>query len=369
MKIDDFFLKFTDKLAYLDLKKEAADKLGVSVTMPIRVSDFSQGIKKGEFDDHIDASLFAKGIIWNLAIDPNFIYADEYKRVIKNIVKKPADMAIQMGMDAIEKNDETSALIAFRAACILDENNKFAKLQYGNLLWRMEDLDEDTKNNFIKKASSLFEEALRIDDKDPLINLSLAQLNEYLGNFNKALAYYQVALSEGKTDDFNDGVRDAMRGIENEADLEDAIYHMRKADYGCALDHLIALGSKSDRWDVDYYSGLCKQNLSDYKGACQSFNKALEKGGNLEDVYNGLVYNYTALGEEDMALIAANSGLKAFPEALRIRFNRAILLFQKGKNKEALEDLDYILAYQDLSDEFFNQIMMLKEEINRGPAI
>ncbi len=368
MKIDDFFLKFTDKLAYLDLKKEAADKLNVSVTMPIRVSDFSQGIRQGDFDDHIDASLFVKGIIWNLAIDPDFIYANEYKRVIKNLVKKPADMAIQMGMESIENNDQISALIAFRAANILDEKNKFAKLQYGNLLWRMEDLDEDTKNNFIKKASSLFEEALRIDDKDPLINLSLGQLNEYLGNFSKALAYYQIALSEGKTDDFNDQVREAMRGIESEAEIEDAIYHMRRADYAGALDHLITLGAKSDRWDVDYYAGLCKQNLSDYQGACQFFNMALEKGGYLEDIYNGLVYNYTALGDVDGALIAANSGLKKFPEALRIRFNRAIILFQKGKNKEALDDLDYILAYQDLSDEFFNQIMMLKEEINKVKA-
>lgn len=365
MTIDEYFLKFTERLAYLDLKEDVGKKLEITSPMPIRMEDFSKAIKEQDFKEKIDAHYFAKGMIWNLAIDPHFIYANEYKKILQKIVKKPSDMAIRLGMEYIKNGENESALIAFRAANILNPSSKFAKSQYANLLWRTPNLDKETSEAFVKESSKLLEEALRIDDKDPFVNLSLAELNASLAHYNKALSYYQIALSEVENEEFIENVREGMRSIKDEADLENAIYEINRVDYDEALEILYRLESQTNRWDVYYYIGLCKQNMAEYGVAVEAFRKALDKGGNLEDIHNGLVYNLTALGRYEEALEACNLGINIFPAALRLRFNRAVILFQLDKKEEALEDLDFLLAYQDLSDEFFNQIMILREEVNR----
>lgn len=366
MRLEDYFTQFTKDLAYLDLKEEAQKKWGIDpIPMPIRVQDFLGGIQEGQLDREIDYSYFVKGMIWNLGIDPDFIHAQDYLDLLKRTVKEADRFALNMGLEAAAEGKDREALIAFRAAGIINPDNLSAQVHFGDLLWRIPSLSEEDQADMVHQASHILEEALNKDDHSPLANTALGQINEGMGHFSKATAYYQRALEWAEDPEVKEEVRRALERIEPETEIESALYFMRRADYGQAVDILSKLGQKTRRYDVFYYLGLSYQNMSAYDLAAGAFQEALDRGGDFEDLYNGWVYALTAWGKRDQALAAANKGLDHYPSALRLRYNRAILLFLAGKKDKAMEDINELLSYDDLSDEFFNEIMSLREEISK----
>lgn len=365
MILQDYFSQFTKALAYLDLKEEAQKKWAIDpMPMPIRVQDFIGGIQEGVLDQAIDYSFFVKGMVWNLGIDPDFKYADAYRELLERTVKEPDAYAVGLGMDALAGGKTEDALIAFRAAHVLSPDNLFALVHYGDLLWRIPSLSDEDQKEMVHQASHLLERALRLDEKSPLANTALGQINEGMGNYSKATAYYQRALQWTEDAQVQEEIRQAMEGIAEETAIESALYYMRRADYGRAADLLNKLVPTSHRYDIFYYLGLSYQNLGHFEEAAQAFQEAIDRGGDFEDLYNGWVYCLSAVGKRDQALAAASKGLDRFPSALRLRFNRAILLTLAGKKEEALEDLNALLSYDDLSDEFFSEVMTLREQIS-----
>lgn len=365
MRLEDYFIRFTKDLAYLDLKEDAQKKWGIGpIPLPIRLQDFLGGIENGHLDQEIEYSFFVKGMIWNLGIDPDFTYAEEYKDLLGRTVKEADRFALQMGLEAEAKGKNVDALIAFRSASIINPENTSALIHLGDLLWKIPSLSEEDREDMVHQASHILEKALDMDDRSPLANIALGQLNEGMGHYSKATAYYKRALEWAEDPEMKDEVRLLMENIEPETEIESALYFMRRADYSRSVDILSKLAKHSKRYDVYYYLGLCYQNLSAYDLAAFAFQEALDRGGDFEDLYNGWVYTLNACGKRDQALAAANKGLDRFPAALRLRFNRAILLALSGKNDRAMEDINELLSYDDLSDEFFNEIMSLREEIS-----
>lgn len=363
MQVDKYFLQFSRDLAYLDLKKEAASSfLTPGLPLPIRTFDFIEGLKENRLDQSIDLSYFLKGMVWNLGIDPDFKFAPEYKEILKKAIQEPDRFACQLALE--DKNPDHSR-IAFRAALELNPENHFARVHLASLFYSyaMDSSLEKDREAFIKEASRLYEEVLQAQEDNVFANTGLGQINEGLGHYLKAKAYYQRALAAAPREEIREEIRQAIRAIEPQAFIEDGIYYLNRANYEKAIEAFNQAKKDQTRYDVYYYLGTAFQNLERYREAEESFKMALEKGGDFEDLYNGLVYNLNAEGKIDEALKYANLGLDRHPSGLRLRFNRAILLAVLGNRKKALEDLDFLLGYSDLSDEFFSQSMTLKEEI------
>lgn len=367
MQYDEYFLKFSKELAYLDLKKEGDHPIlrDKDLPLPIRTFDLLEGIEKDQLEKSIDLSYFLKGMIWNLGIDPDFKYAEKYKEILKESIKEPDRFASQLGMDALKEGNLDHARIAFRAAIVINPENLFAKTHLAQLIFNyaLKNLEGKDQKAFILKASSLYEEVLSVQEDNLLANTGLAQLNENLGHFLKAQAYYQRALEAAPNEDIREEVRQAMENIQAEVAIEEGIYYLNRADYDNAIHSFNLAKKDQNRYDVYYYLGTAFQNIENYEQAANNFKIALDKGGDFEDIYNGLVYNLNALGRLNEALAYANVGLKRHPSSLRIRFNRAILYAVSGQKKKALEDIDFLLGYADLSDEFFSQVMSLREEL------
>ena len=93
------------------------------------------------------------------------------------------------------------------------------------------------------------------------------------------------------------------------------------------------------------------------------FEESLEKGADFSTLYTDLVYVKYLLNKEYEAIQIANEAVEKYPSDIKLRYNRAVILISLNQNKKAIEDLDFILEYQDLSDEMFNQIMKIKESI------
>lgn len=187
-----------------------------------------------------------------------------------------------------------------------------------------------------------------------------------MGNYAKATAYYQRAMAHTDQEPILSELREAIRRIAPETAIENGLYAMRRADFESAIEILMEAKAESNRYDVDYYLGVAYQSMGNYDASVEALSASLQKGGDFGELYNALVFSLSQKGEIVHAGEVADEGLKKHPADLRLRYNRAALLGKMGKKEKAIEDLDFILEYADLSDEMFNQTMILKTEIQNS---
>lgn len=86
-KIDQYFLNFTDKLAYIDLKKESSYELLNKTPLALYAKDLSENVISGEFENKINLDMILDGLIINLGIDKDFRYKESYIKIIENYIK------------------------------------------------------------------------------------------------------------------------------------------------------------------------------------------------------------------------------------------------------------------------------------------
>lgn len=383
--IEKYFLKHTKQLAYLELKREAAaDALAMleELPLPICLFDFTDGLSGHRFDHTLDLELVIKGMIYNIGIDPDFMHVAAYRNFLESRGLDGAGLAVGLAIEAMREagstmapSDDTSdaldaipaitpeekAIIALRAATVLAPQELMIRARYAQLLWQLPHGEETSK--FVAEASRLLESVLHEDEGHAYANMALGEMNERMGQYLKATAYYRRALASSSDEESAQQIRDRMQSIAADAGVENAIYYIRRADYRRAVEALMPVKAQSNRYDVDYYLGVAYENIANYEAATSAFESALEKGADFEALYNDLVFSLNAQGALIKAKRYADEGLEHHPAALKLRYNRAIVLSQLGKAEDAVSDCDFILEYHDLSDELFNQTMLLREQL------
>ncbi|MDD7543550.1 MAG: hypothetical protein PUK05_05035 [Peptoniphilaceae bacterium] len=400
MKIKDLLKSWNDRVAFLELKPGHAMIGSVNtegVPLPIRMVDFLNGIES-ELAETIDLRFFLKGMVWILGIDAEFPYRDTYRKILREALREPDQYAAQLGVEELQQvqrylqeqelrpetvlSEETAhpqdpeteeklrfhttqAMIAFHAAYLLNDHNTFAAVQFARLLvqyHRIADQGEDA----VQEASHILEHALHHDDTNPVANEALGELNENMGNYAKATAYYQRAMAHTDQEPILNELREAVRRIAPETAIENGVYAMRHADFEAAIEILMEAKAESNRYDVDYYLGVAYQSMGNYDASVEALSASLQKGGDFGELYNALVFSLSQKGEIVHAKEVADEGVEKHPADLRLRYNRAALLGEMGRKEKAIEDLNFILEYADLSDEMFNQTMILKTKIQNS---
>ena len=362
--IDKYFRDKTTKLSYLELKnvKEQYIDYGLNdIPLPIVTDNLMQGLQNAKFENEVSIDFIVEGMLYNIALDNEFKYIDDYKNVLKYILDNPAMYAVNLGIKKLDTSLE-EAIILFRAAYILDEKNNYAVYNYARLLWRL-DIDEDDRGYYISRSVKLLEQTLVNDSEFALGYYELANIFKAIGEYLKAMNYYKKTLAIVEIDSLQDEIRTLMVEIEPDALVEDAIYFINKMDYSKALEILSEASKKASRFDVLYYMAVCYMNLERLDLAEEYFEKALDGGADFSTLYIDYIYVLYAQGRPEIALDVANEAVEKYPTDIKLRYNRALILVELGASSKAIEDLDFILEYQDLSDEMFNQVMIVKESL------
>lgn len=361
-KIDDFFKKNTEKIIYIELKKapEEIKDLAKGLELPVISEEFLKDMKDGLLDEEISIKYVVDGILLNLGIDKDFKYMDRYLEILKKVTKKDYPQA--RAIKALKENEENK-LIYLRAAYLLDNKNVFIAYLYASNLWR--NSKEENQEEFNKEAIRILEESLRVDETYVPSLFELGELNNALGNYIKASLYFEKALSYSDNDEVKEEIRGRIEDVKVPAGVEDAIYHIGKGDYSRAINILNKVNQISNRYDTFYYLGVSYMNMGDFDQAIEYFEKALEYK-TFAVLYNDYIYTLFIKGDSTKALEISNRAIDEFPSDIRIRYNRAMIYQQLGREKEALEDLDFILEYDDLSDELFSKIMEVRESIKKA---
>lgn len=356
-EISVFFKEGKDKILYLNFNKlpEKIEKLTNVKDFPVPSDKLIDGIKSKKLDEELNLSFVADGILLNLAIDKDFIYMDEYLKVLDLIAG--LDYAKSRAIKAI-KDEDKDALLYARAAYLKDPSEKISAYNYARILWR----ENSDREDFIRISIKILDYIYKQDRKFTPAIFELGEINHALGNYIKAKLYYEKALLNTDVAPVKEEIRARLNEVGVPANIEDAIYNINKSNFEKAISILKKVEKLASRYDTTYYLGVCYMNLGDLSKAIEYFYET-EKHADFAVLYNDLIYCLYISGKNQEALDIADKAIEIHPTDIKIRYNRALLLMQENKLDDAKKDIDFVLEYDDISDELFSQFMELRQII------
>ncbi|MEK6239066.1 MAG: tetratricopeptide repeat protein, partial [Planctomycetales bacterium] len=143
-----------------------------------------------------------------------------------------------------------------------------------------------------------------------------------------------------------------------------------RGDFQAALEAYDALRSEKGSGDVLYYRGNLKKKMGDLQGAMTDLNRAIELQPLDPDCYNLRVYVSWLQGDLDAAVADGDKSLRIREDQPWMRFTRALILHQQGKNHEALREYQQLISNDDknLKDLAALRIYLLHTQLGEPQA-
>ncbi len=358
--LDGYFIKYTDRLAYIELRDESPNVDLKGISLPIYMEDMKEGIQSGDFASEINLEIILEAMLLNIAIDPNFVYRKDYEKILKKYLKNLGDYTANKSVN-YEETDRTKALLMARAGYILDPENKYNAYLYARLLWPIayED-DGEYQNAFVKEALRILQEILKHDENFKLSYYELGKIYANLGEYIKARSYYNNALRLTDDEMAKNDIRNKLMTIDDNAEIEQALYYIGKSNYDQAVRTLTKLLSKTKRADAYYYLGVAYQNLGQYENSIMAFENSLDLNADFRELYNDYAISLYLNKKEIEALGIIGQGLKKYPQDPRMTYNKIQINLVLGNKEKAKEDIEELLTYDDLTEEIKENLQIIK---------
>ncbi|MDU2565764.1 MAG: tetratricopeptide repeat protein [Anaerococcus sp.] len=362
MRLDNYFIKFTNNLAYLDLKESADYELLNDLPLPIYVSDMQSGILTGQMADKIDVENFLQGMLINIGADPEFIHNEEYKSIIAHYIPDVSKYTASISLN-IADEDIGKALLLLRAGYLLNPLDNYNAYLYARLLWpRAYEVEDKFKDDFIRESLEILQSILNKDNNFAIAYYELGNIYANLGEYVKSRNYYNNALRKTDTDEACNEIRDRLSEINDNAEIEEALYFIGKGNYNEAIIKLTGLLSNKKRADAYYYLGVAYQNIEQYENSIMAFENSLDSGAEFREIYNDYAISLYVSGKEIEALDLIDEGLLKYPSDPRLAYNKIQINLTLGNLSRAKEDIEELLTFDDLSDEIRANLMTIKNQ-------
>lgn len=362
MRLDNYFRRFTENLAYLDLKESSQYPILADLPLPIYIDDMQAGIVSGSMNEEIELENFLDGMIINIGSDKDFLHNDEYKMVlaqfIDDISKYASSKAITFADEDINK-----ALLLLRGGYILNPTDNYNAYLYARFLWpRAYDVEEKYRDDFIREALDILQGTISYDENFAISYYELGNIYANLGEYIKARSYYNNALQKTNAPEAQNEIRDKLTEINDNAEIEESLYYISKGDYNSAIKKLTGLLSNKKRADAYYYLGVAYQNINQYENSIMAFKNSLDTGAEFRELYNDYAISLYLNDQQLDALSIIAEGLEKFPQDPRLIYNKIQINLTLGNIGKAKEDIDEMLTYDDLTDEIRANLLTIKNQ-------
>ncbi|WP_296114544.1 tetratricopeptide repeat protein [uncultured Anaerococcus sp.] len=359
-RLDGYFIEYTDRLAYIELREDSSNQDLKDISLPIYMDDMKDGIKTGNFASEISLEVILEAMLINIAIDPDFIYREEYEKILNKYIKNIGDFTASKSVSYEEDKKDKSILIA-RAGYLVDPKNKYNSYLYARILWPMAYEDEsEYQDDFVRESLRILQEILNIDDKFTLSYYELGNIYANLGEYIKARSYFNRALSLSEDEVTKNEVRNKLISIDDNAEIEQALYYIGKSQYNQAIKTLSKLLSKTKRADAYYYLGVAYQNLGKYENSIMAFRNSLDLNADFRELYNDYAISLYLNKEEIKALTIIEEGLRKYPQDPRMTYNKIQINLVIGNIEKAKKDIAELLTYDDLTEEIKENLEIIK---------
>ncbi|MBM0046996.1 tetratricopeptide repeat protein [Anaerococcus sp. mt242] len=362
MKLDNYFIKFTENLAYLDLKDSSSYPILEDVPLPIYVDDIQSGIMTGTMSEKIELENFLDGMIINIGADKDFLHNEEYKIILTNFLDDISKYASSKAM-AIADKDINKALLLLRGGYILNPIDNYNAYLYARFLWPQAfEAKDKFKEDFIREALNILQNIISNDENFAISYYELGNIYTNLGEYIKARSFYNIALQKTDSIEAQDEIRDKLTEINDNAEIEEALYFIGKSDYNGAIKKLTGLLSNKKRADAYYYLGVAYQNVGQYENSIMAFENALDAGAEFRELYNDYAVSLFLNERQIDALEIIEEGLEKYPQDPRLVYNKIQVNLTLGNIGRAREEIDELLSYDDLTDEIRSNLLTIKDQ-------
>ena len=360
--VDEYFLKKTDKVSFVELKKGASFRIkdclvGDDIPLPIVTETLITEIKEGDITEELQVAHIIEGIIYILGLDCNFKYNEQYKEILYNFNQNIEDYILYRGLLFYEEEQYDESAIFFRALININGNNVQGLFNYGLTLEQIAnkyiDLGQENKGKeFLAEATRQFEKILDIDEKYPLAYYKLGYHYRYNGQYQKAKLIWEKYITLDTDELRVQEIREQLDMITDQVDYEEGINYLSRGDYEKALAKLSLLASKHKKaWNLHYMAGVACKGLGEYEEAVEYFCEAINLGGNEPDLYNELGICLFTIGNVREAIDIFSKGIEEYPADYKLIFNRGLMYLQLGYIEDAKKDIStaYKLNSEDPS--------------------
>ena len=347
-------------MAYLNLKDSSSNELLKDLVLPVYIDDMKTGIMTGQMQEEISLEKFLDGMIINIGVDPDFIHADEYKVILNKYI---TDISKYTASKALASDDSDKSLLFLRGGYILSPEDNYNSYLYARYLWPIAfSLEEENADQFVKESLKILQDIIARDNDFAIAYYELGNIYKNLGEYIKARIYYNNALQKTDSPEAMDEIRDKLTEINDNAEIEEALYFIGKSRYDDAIKKLTGLLSNKKRADAYYYLGVAYQNIGQYDNSIMAFENALDAGADFREVYNDYGVSLYLREKPYDALSIIEEGLGKYPSDPRLTYNKIQINLIIGNINKAKEDIEELLTFDDLSDEIRHNLMIIKNQ-------
>jgi tetratricopeptide (TPR) repeat protein len=137
----------------------------------------------------------------------------------------------------------------------------------------------------------------------------------------------------------------------------------KNADYQSALE-LFKLATNAAPQDTLplLYAGITAQQLKDYDQAAQNFEKLIEVGTGMPDIYTTLASIYRSQNKNDEALAVLKKGTQKFPEDKALKSEEFNFYISTGRTAEAKANLEEAIKREPNNATYYLNYGLLSEQ-------
>ena len=357
--IKEFFASKTDNIYFLELK----DKSIYGFPLPILKSDFMDELKYETFTEEIDVSYFIRGMAYICALDKDFIYRDDYVNFMLSSIENTESYLMAMAFEEIEINYE-NAMIFFK---FIYENFPQSSSSFAYASALKDYFDNTLEEMFLEGSKRVLNENIKNYPDFPYNYFLFGTIEMIEQNPMKAEIYLRKALELSKDSPFESELREKIAPLLHEvvtdSKIEEAFHALQRGSYNEVIEILEDVDTFN--YKKEQYLAMAYYNRGDVEKALELFEKTHKEHEDLKDANFFIDYSFV-LGQAGLVLEALgliNMALKNIGDNAPLQFNRAIIYLNIGEIEKAKEDLESVVSFYDISEELFNNAMILLEKI------
>ncbi|PAB59416.1 tetratricopeptide repeat protein [Anaeromicrobium sediminis] len=309
----------------IEMKNEKLKGLE-KIQIPMMVEEMGKSIKEGSASNEIRVASMARGMIYVIGIDPNFMYGKEYREFLYKFDEKIEDYIIYEGLKYAEDKKFQEALITFRALVMLNDENINGLYNYARVCQDLSEVIEDKKYKGALKDECI--EALEIiiekypDFAPAYYHLGFRYANKQL--FKKAQITWEECMELGIDDEKKGEILFKLKELKEQIQYEEGYSYILNNRPEDGLEKLLPLEEKySDWWNLLFFIGLAYRQLNKSDEAIKYFEKILSFKPQQVDTLNELGLCYGSTGD-------FNNAEKMFKKALSIKVEDSEILCNLG---------------------------------------
>lgn len=292
------FVEFSDEF----MKRLNIEDVAKGVRVPIDPRD----LKRFSGGSGVSATEIAGNMVRVVGCDPNFKYANAYKKFMGRFFNErlPQDV-LMTGVKAVEAGNMQEACIHFRAALFLEPDMMEAMYNYARVCREMyNSSDDEIFIGMCKAESTEAFEKLTEDYPDfdqPYFFLGYAYLN--MGLYEKAGLAWEKFLPIAKDHQAAQEAAQRLREIAEPRRIEagcNAVISGRYAEGIGILSGFAASGYET-WWPLHFYLGVAYEEVGNMDAAEREYKRTLQLNAADMGSMEGLIRIYKGRGQDELA--------------------------------------------------------------------